>query len=528
MHCETPSGVRRRFRSWNAYMLLLPVLVLYSCSGGTGSEEPQVAYTVDTYKIVETSSWESIQRFVVSSDGERVVYQVYYDDLTSSASKIVSLPTTGGAPVELYDTDKNDRYIHWYDITPDGSHVVISATSDYNVGFQLYSVPIDGGELTALNEDPTYHEGLTGPSYFKITPDGRQVLYAAAATEDLRIVPIAGGPSLSLSGPLKDTLSGLSFDVDPQGVYAVYTIGYAGEENGAIYSVPLEGGNPIRLTQESIALPYPVMGNSTITPDGDRVVYVYVTVDGEASYHLAGVPITGGEALQYLQSPDIPYAQLSPYAPFFLVTYPEYAEGPEQLSAVSIIDGHVRNLSDEWDSSAEVGGYAVTPDGGHVIVGTNLNSEKFQLLSVPLEGGGADLLASSSAPAGRGGFVDFGAGGGYALYLLNVSSEEGQTTTDFYSVPLKGGASRYLCSGDRYVVSPDHEWLLCESEVLVPTTGGGSLDLTGGDSTMSWYANRIPTFAFSADKKCVVWTSQADASSPADLFVGVLREVVEE
>ncbi len=500
--------------------------LLASCSGGAQSEENPVTYAVDTYKLFDASSWEAIQRFVVSSDGERVVYEVYNSDPDHTFSRILSVPLIGGPAVELFNTDTDDRFIHWYEITPDGSHVVISATSDYGLGFRLYSVPIGGGELLALNEDPTVPYDPNGPSYFIITPDGRSLLYAALATEDLRIVPVTGGPSMSLSGPLKGTISALSFQVDPKGDYAVYTAKYEGDDE-AVYSVSLKGGEPIRLSRESVHLPYPVDDLTMITPDGGRVIYVYATVGADVWFHIAGVPITGGEAVHYLQSPDTPHMELSLHAPYFLGEFREYDGGPQKLLAVSTIDGRIRNLSEGLQSPSGIRGYGITPEGGDVIVAANYNQEEFRLFRVSLEGGRPVQLVHSPVQEDGGAFVGFGEDGKYALYSLYYFPDGGLQTRDVYSIPLKGGASRYLCSTRRFVVSPDNEWLLCGSGVMVPTTGGVPLDPTGGVSTMAWYSI-IPTFAYPADKTCIVWTSQAAPSSPSDLFVGVLREIVEE
>jgi len=526
MHSCNRGAVRGFFLKRRWFFVVMLALALGSCSDGTEPRNTSTEYTVSTYTVSEELSyWESIQRFSVSPHGERIVYHLFNADPEHQTSKILSVPTTGGPSVRLYYDDATDNSIWWYDITPDGKYVVTGIFLGIGQSVDLYSVPIGGGELVKLNEKPMfYFSALKQSSYFEISADSRWVVYPSAATEDLRIVPVTGGPSRSLSGRLRsNSLYDLSFRISPDSKYVVYDALYLGS-NQALYSVSVEGGEPVQLSHEEIRLPYPIYGISLITPDSTRVVYVYITSNGDVNYHLGVIPISGGGVADLYESPNVPYFSLTSDARFIVGFLSRASGGPRDLLVIPLNGDPVRNLSAALETVGVVDGYVTTPDSRYVVIKIEDEEHGSDLYRAPMEGGEAVPLVTSIPVEAE---VRLMAVSSDSRRLLYSVVSEAQQTADLYSVPLSGGSTQHLCSGAQGLISPDSRLVLCESGELVSTTGGPALDIAG-DRVLSWYINRYPGFAYAGENKHVVWASETTGSSEGALFVSVLEEKTKE
>ncbi len=91
-----------------------------------------------------------------------------------------------------------------FEISGDGSRVVYRADQESDEAFELFSVPLAGGDSVKLNR--SLPAGATVLAGFQLSEDGRDVVYIAdqEITEmfELYKAPIAGGDSIKISDPL--------------------------------------------------------------------------------------------------------------------------------------------------------------------------------------------------------------------------------------------------------------------------------------------------------------------------------------
>jgi len=170
-------------------------------------------------------------------------------------------------------------------ISPDGK-TVLFASMRYG-GYDLFTMPLEGGEATRI----TFHGALEIPCDW--SADGKKVLFASNRDPspyglDLYEMPAAGGAvrRLTFDGARDGTYS-------PDGKTVVYTRGfntiyqdnYEGSANYDLYTIPVAGGLPTRLTKTD--------GNERTpfySPDGKEIWYV-AEEKGVANFY--AMPATG-------------------------------------------------------------------------------------------------------------------------------------------------------------------------------------------------------------------------------------------
>ncbi len=102
-----------------------------------------------------------------------------------SAQNVFILPSSGGEPKQI--TNATPSYYHTWD--PDGKSIIMCAQRNNN--FDLYRVPVDGGDEVRLTVSPGYDDG---PDY---SPDGKWIYFnsdRSGSWDIWRIPPAGGGP----------------------------------------------------------------------------------------------------------------------------------------------------------------------------------------------------------------------------------------------------------------------------------------------------------------------------------------------
>ena len=296
--------------------------------------------------------------FRISDDGTRVVYRA--DVAANEHYELYSVPIAGGPSIQL--SDVQGLYLRDYELTHSG-YVV------YRWYSLLYSVPITGGTAVEL----TSGQGLT--EGFRIHPDGARVLYVQAdywGRDDLRSVPIAGGPPTTISAPMEARVDG--FEISPDGHWAVYHA-ELGDGDLGLYSASLETPLVVELVPAA-------WDAGRITPDSSHVIF--------QSYEgLWSTPIDGGAPaqlthgfLQALTSPDstrFVYRSCHMLPNFFvqseLFSVPLDGGAPERLNAPLAPGGQVMDAE-------------ISPDSARVVYRADQDQDNvFELFSVPLAGG---------------------------------------------------------------------------------------------------------------------------------------------
>ena len=170
---------------------------------------------------------------------------------------------------------------------------------------------------TKLNAPLADGEEITS---FAISPDGGNVVYRLehrypSETPELYSVPITGGEPVRLDQPPGDgaVISFGGFQISPDSRHVIYLEEVHSDEqyhpvSARLYSVAISGGEPVRLDQPSEDRTVISFGGVQISPDSGHVVYVGTTYDDEywpVLSRLYGVPIVGGAPVEFTP-PTVP------------------------------------------------------------------------------------------------------------------------------------------------------------------------------------------------------------------------------
>lgn len=121
-----------------------------------------------------------------SVDGSTVVY--------NASGYLVEVPVAGGEPtVVLRDQFWNADPA----FSPDGSTLVFSSNRGGNNGSEIYSMPVGGGDITALTDTYSVHP--------EFSSDGSRIFYTRATTE-------TGEPVRDVTGPTRSQLASMNAD----------------------------------------------------------------------------------------------------------------------------------------------------------------------------------------------------------------------------------------------------------------------------------------------------------------------------
>lgn len=108
----------------------------------------------------------------LTPDGQTLIIS---DGTEDGQSAIYTLPVTGGVPKRI--TPKVPSY--WHGVSPDGA--TLAYVANRGAGYQVFAVPIQGGEETQLTTD---FEHTDGPDY---TPDGQWIWFNGQRDGDMQL-----------------------------------------------------------------------------------------------------------------------------------------------------------------------------------------------------------------------------------------------------------------------------------------------------------------------------------------------------
>jgi len=186
-----------------------------------------------------------VEEFAFGPGGQRVVYRA--DALVDDRFVLLSVPIDGSAPpIALNGPLVSGGDVLEFQVAPGGERAVYLADQEQNNRPLLYSVPIDGSA-------PSTRLSIFEPAGYALAPDGGRVL--AILDSGLRSLPITGGSFVVLVPSVVD------FRITANSRSVIH-----GGSSGW-YSVPVTGGNPLRLTPEGLG------SIEDVQLDGRRLVY---------------------------------------------------------------------------------------------------------------------------------------------------------------------------------------------------------------------------------------------------------------
>jgi Tol biopolymer transport system component len=332
-----------------------------------------------------------------------------------------------------------------------------------------------------------------------------------------------------------------SFQISPDGRYAVYLADQDTSGVTELYSVFLGGGSPVRLN------PILSLGRNVtsfqISPDSSRVVY-RGNQDTAAVFELYSVPIGGpagiklnralvafGNVVDFKISPDS--SRVIYYADQEMDNVSELYSVPLKGPATAGI-----KLNVEVGALGNVEGlFQISPDSTQVVYQAhqqNVVINDFELYSVPLKGPAAAGIILNGAPGALRKVSDFriSPDSGWVVYQVD---QQTPTVLELYSVPLGGPAAagvklnRVLPPGGNvthFNISPDssrvvynadqekdNDFELYSVPLGGPATAGIKLNGVLGPGGGVNGVGRI-----SPDSSRVVYTAIQEAATAYDLY----------
>jgi Tol biopolymer transport system component len=198
----------------------------------------------------------------------------------------VAAPTKIGLPNAAYDLPAG-----W---TSEDKIALFFPSPEY---WAIYTVPASGGKATQVTPS-----GI--PSHPRWSPDGKRI-YLRWGLGDLASVSAGGGePSLIpvRSDPrVIEATPGGGNAISPDGKKIVFSGGHRGLEGVPIWTIPVGGGEPTRLTTPPTDNRFPCW-----SPDGNTIAFVSYRKNEENTFlsNIYTIPAVGGEVRQLTSESD--------------------------------------------------------------------------------------------------------------------------------------------------------------------------------------------------------------------------------
>jgi len=306
---------------------------------------------------------------------------------------------------------------------------------------------------------------------FEITSDGGYVVFTGDLDTDgdieLYSVPITGGLPTKLSlGPLL----GIRFNLSPDGARVVYTHDYS------IYSVPVIGPNSAstKLSGDDVINSG---GYAYISPDSLYVVYL---VDEPGNYYhvtaMYSVPIAGGTRTKLnkdlVAGGSINYYNLefSPDSQHVIFGGSLDTAGMDELYSVPVAGpasaGVKLNGPLPEGSDVELWEYDISPDSSRVLYRADQETDGvMELFSVPVAGPADQGVKLNGTLPGDADGVDRFRISPDSSRVVYMADQVTQGIDELYSVPLQGGTSVKLNHDMEYdyIGLTDEVWLFAIS-----------------------------------------------------------------
>jgi Tol biopolymer transport system component len=212
-------------------------------------------------------------RMRVSPDGDWLVYR--QEDNDFMLQELLAVPVTGGTPVRLTLPWVSGTYrpdvLEYFQITPNSQRVVFIdyTPGDPSHGRSIMSVPISGG--TPIDLGPAGGTS-SGQYYFELTPNSRRVVgfFKGDVSSYIGSVPTTGGTPVVLSSQSRALRQ---FNITPNSQWVVFrSTESAFPTRDSLYRAPVQGGS-LEWLASNMGANDVLNGTFVVTPNGRRVLY---------------------------------------------------------------------------------------------------------------------------------------------------------------------------------------------------------------------------------------------------------------
>ncbi len=436
-----------------------------------------------------------------SPDSSTVVYIADQD--TDNVFELYSVALADGEVTKLSDALVEGGDLVHFEISPDSSTVVYVADQDTDSVYELYSVPIHGGIPTRIHA-PLHLFGTEGVQDLRISPDGSMVFFTAdfdpsAETYALYRVPITGGVTSQVAGPLSVGREFDDFMISPDGSVVVYLADEDIENYPELYRVSIGEGVSTKISGVFAPIGSGVE-NFQISPDGSTVVY---RKDAFFTTALYSVPITGGipamlnDSLSSGSSPfptsDVSSFSISADSSTVVYRADEDTDEISEIYAVPIDGGPPSKLNGSLVAGGAVHSYLISEDSSTVVYRADQDTDGvFELYSVPTMGGAVTNLNGSLVAGGDVSTFQISKDSSTVIYNAD---EDDNSVQELYQVDIDGGPA---------------------TKVNAPLVAGGDV--------APFLFNPLLPFYITADNSTVVYLADQDTDGVPELYATWIRE----
>jgi uncharacterized repeat protein (TIGR01451 family) len=441
------------------------------------------------------------------------------------------VPITGGTAVQLTQVPWGSHGVEFdYQVSPDSSTVVYRGQAQTIYVTELFGVPITGGTSVKLNGPLTDDSDVLG---FRISPDSNRVAYLADQDSEgifeLYGASIAGDTSVKLSDLLVEGGSVQDdYQISADSGYALYRADQNADKVFELFSVPLDGGDVVRLN--AALHPEGDVSAFTTSPDGSQTIYVSDQEPQRVS-SLYRVPTGGGTSYRLDDSQaevgDVEGLRISPDGQRVVYRADQNQAERIELYSVPIDGGTTAKLNGTLVAFGDVqSDYQVSPDSQHVVYRADQDTSGIiELYSVPLMGGTPVRL--NPALEGDRDVHSFRISPDSQRIVYKVDHADDQGL-QLFSVPITGGVPVTLSHSvldvvyvghpdkDIYQISPDGNSVVFLDAWDVARLY--SVPITGGTPTLLYEAGYSIDYAISPDGSTVAAKLVYDLGEPTELY----------
>jgi hypothetical protein len=363
---------------------------------------------------------------------------------------------------------------------------------------------------------------------FEISPDGGYAVFLADArtnsVDELFSVPTGGGERIQLSQELASGLLVQGFVITPDSQTVVYWIGDVDGLCTGMYAVPIGGGTPVNI--------------SGVMPEYKKIIQIEISADSQYAvytlYHWE----------EMIDAYDVVWAAALDGSGSIALTYEtcnhcfiNFQIAPNSTEVVYILSGltgarlyvvNMLGVRQELDGPG-IRDFAITGDGDWIVYTIAFDYPKYELFSIAM-GGGAPIQLSGTMEDGRA-VQDFKVAANSQTVVYRAD-ELVDDMMELFSVPVDGSATRVrllsamIADGDvtEYQIAPNSQGVVYIADQIEDARFDlGAVGMNGG--TIIWlnkemvHEGDVSAFGITPNSLGVAFIADKNSDEKYELFI---------
>lgn len=431
-------------------MRIAPLRTLLLCVALAGST-PVFAKSPFTFDAMMKLA--RISEPQLSPDGKLVAFTVQTVDLQNNTkpSQIYVVPLAGGVPNEISHDGTSNTRPRW---TPDGKHIFF--VSNRSNGSQIWSMNPDGSDPKQVTNLPTEADGVT------IAGNGKLILITSEVYPSCAAVPAVAGAEYNADCNKQhldqDAASKVKARVYTTLLYRHWTA-YQGPRRSHLLVMSLDSGKIQDFTPGNLSVPPFSLGGPeayAFSPDSTEIAYVSNTdpdLSTSTNSDIFTVPVAGGEPKRLTNNPAADegpvYSPDGRYLAYRTQLRSGYESDQWRLALLERDTSKLTTLTDTMDRPVD--SYTFSPDSKRIFFVTE-DHGSHPLHMIAVTGGEIRTIAHGQSSIDD---VQLTADGKTMIY----SEQSGSKPVEIYRTTYAGGAGIRLTNlnqgiFDQYVLTP--------------------------------------------------------------------------